>query len=326
MLIKDIKNTKIESIRDGYGKALAELGDINEKVVVLDADVSSSTKTIYFARKFPDRFFNVGIAEPGMVNTAVGFALEGMIPFANAFASLICYRALEQIRTCVAYNDANVKIISGYSGVSDFKDGPTHHTIFDIAIMRAMPNMTVLVAADSVEAGKMVKAVSEYNGPVYLRLSRADMPVIFDNDHEIIIGKGIKLREGNDLTLICSGTLMYRTLLAADALGKKGIDARVVEIHTIKPFDDEMILNAAKETGAIVTIEEHNIIGGLFSAVSECIVQNKSVPVEPVGIRDAYACTSLNVDSLFDYLGLTVENITAAGEKAIKRKKKANNK
>lgn len=193
MLKIDIKNPRIKSIREEYGKALAEYGDVNKKVVVLDADVSNSTRTIYFAERFPDRFFNVGIAEAGMIDTAAGLALEGMIPFTNSFAALICYRALEQIRTSVAYNNVNVKIIAGYAGISDYKDGPTHHSIFDIAIMRAMPNMTVMVAADSVEARKMVKIIAEFNGPVYLRLSRADTPVVFDYNHKIVIGKGVKL-------------------------------------------------------------------------------------------------------------------------------------
>jgi len=322
MLIKDLKNTKIESIREHYGRALEAYGSEIKNIIVLDADVSSSTLTKYFAKKFPERFFNVGIAEPGMVDTAVGFALEGMIPFVNAFASLLCYRALEQIRTCVAYNDANVKIVSGYAGVSDFKDGPTHHAISDIAIMRSIPNMTVMVAADGIEAGKMVKIVADYKGPVYLRLSRADMPIIFSNDHEIVIGKGVELINGSDLTLVCSGTLLYRTLIAADLLKKEGIDARVIEIHTIKPFDNEIILKAALETKGIITIEEHNIIGGLFGAVSECIVQSKNfVPVEPIGINDQFACTSLNIDILYDYLGLTTENIIKAAKKILKTQK-----
>lgn len=321
MLLKDLKNPEIKSIRDSYGEALVAYGMNNEKVVVLDADVSNSTKTIHFAKKFPERFFNIGIAEAGMIDTAVGFALEGMIPFANAFAALICYRALEQIRTCVAYNNANVKIIAGYAGISDYKDGPTHHSIFDLAIMRAMPNMTVVIAADSVEAEKMVKVVAEYDGPVYLRLSRADMPVIFNESHEIHIGTGIELKKGRDLTLICCGTVLYNTLRASDLLEEEGINTRIIEIHTLKPLDREIILKAAKETGAIVTVEEHNIIGGLFGAVSETLsINNIAVSFENIGINDCFACTSLSVSSLIEYMGLGVNDIFLAGKKAYKNK------
>jgi len=325
MLLKNINNPQIESIRDNYGKALAEYGMHNEKVVVLDADASNSTKTTYFANKFPERFFNVGIAEAGMIDTAVGFALEGMIPFANAFAALICYRALEQIRTCVAYNNANVKIISSYAGISDYKDGPTHHSIFDLAVMRAIPNMTVVVAADSVETKKMVKVIAEYNGPVCLRLSRADVPVVFDESHEIHIGRGIELKKGKDLTLICCGTMLYNTLIASDLLEKEGISTRVIEIHTLKPLDRDIILKAAKDTSAIVTIEEHSIIGGLFGAVSEFLIRNNVVvSFEAVGIEDCFACTSLNVNSLMDHMGLGINDIFLAGKKAYLNKSKNN--
>lgn len=316
---KDFKNPKIESLRDGYGKALVECGNKNKDIVVLDADVSNSTKTIYFAKKFPDRFFNVGIAEAGMIDTAVGLALEGMIPFVNSFASLICYRALEQIRTCVSYNNSNVKIIASYAGISDFKDGPTHHSIFDIAIMRSMPNMTILVAADSIEVKKMVKAAAEYKGPVYLRLSRADMPIIFKEDHSLEIGKGVRLMDGKDIALICTGTMLYRTLLAADMLKKEGISPMVVEIHTLKPFDSEILIETADTVKGIVTIEEHNIIGGLFSAVSECLMSNKKfIPVLPIGIKDKYACTSMDVETLYDYMGLAVDNILKTSKKILK--------
>ncbi|MBN2073519.1 MAG: transketolase family protein [Actinobacteria bacterium] len=314
---------KIESVREGYGKALALYGKLNDKVVVLDADVSNSTLTKYFAEEFPERFFNVGIAEAGMIDTAVGLALEGFIPFANAFASLICYRALEQIRTCVSYCNTNVKIAAGYSGISDYKDGPTHHSIFDLAIMRSMPDMTVLVPADSVEAGMMVKAAAELNGPVYLRLSRADMPVIFDYRHKVKIGRGVTLVEGEDLTICCMGTLLGNCLDAAEKLRSSGIYAGVIEISTLKPFDSKIIVDTAIRTGAMVTVEEHNIIGGLYSAVSECLINNNiSIPVGPVGIKDHYACTSLNIDDLYEYMGLSVEDIINISKKVIRKKRK----
>ena len=314
------QKNKIGSIRESYGKALAAYGEENENVVVLDADVSNSTFTKYFAEKHPKRFFNVGIAEAGMIDTAAGLALNGMVPFANSFAALICYRALEQIRTSVSYNNLNVKIVASYAGVSDFKDGPTHYSIFDNAIMRAMPNMTVVNTCDSIETEKMVKAVAEYKGPVYLRLSRADLPIIFGSDYQVKIGKGVLIKEGGDLTLISTGTMLYRVLKAAEAMKKNGINARVLQIHTLKPLDDEIIIKAAEETGAIVTIEEHSIIGGLFSATAELLVKKLFVPIKPIGINDSYACTSLDLESLLDKVGLSIENIINAAKEVIKNK------
>lgn len=319
MGIVNINKTSCQSVRNSYGNALVQVGMSNNDIVVVDADVSSSTMTSIFAEKFPDRFFNIGIAEESMVDIAAGLALGGQIPFVNSFASLICYRALEQIRTCIAYNDVNVKIASSYAGISDFKDGPTHHTIFDIAVMRSMPNMTVVVPADSVEVDLMVKAVSDFDGPVYLRISRADVPTIFDKDHRVIIGKGTEIKDGKDLTIICTGTPIYRTLKAAMILEKEGLSTRVINMSTLKPIDKEIIIKAAEETGTIVTVEEHNIIGGLFSAVSEVIAQNKLVPVMPVGINDIYARTARSVDILFDHVGLTVENIVSASRKIIEK-------
>ena len=316
----DLDKIKIGSMRKAYGEALAKFGSLNENLVVVEADVSSSTMTSIFAEKFPERFFNVGIAEESMMDIAAGLALGGHIPFANSFASLICYRSLEQIRTCIAYNNVNVKIVASYAGVSDFKDGPTHHSIFDLAVMRAMPNMVVLVPADSIEAAKMVETALEYEGPVYLRLTRADVPTIFNDDHKISIGKGITVRDGKDITIICTGTLMYRVLRSAELLENSGVSTRVININTLKPLDREIIIKASEETDAIVTVEEHNIIGGLFSTISEVVIQNKLVPVVPVGINDIYARTAKSVDILYDYLGLTIENIISVAKAAIKAK------
>ena len=318
MLVNNLKNPKISSIRESYGKALVRFGSENNKIVVLEADVSNSTLTKYFGDAYPERFFNVGIAEAGMVDTAVGLALEGYIPFVNSFSSLICNRAFEQIRTCVSYANTNVKIVGSFAGISDFKDGPTHHTIFDVSVMRAMPNMVILISADSVETEKMVKIAADYNGPVYLRLSRADMPVLFTDDHEVILGKGNILKLGSDITLICTGTLLHRTLLAAESLEKEGISARVLEIHTIKPLDKDIILKCAKETKAIVTIEDNNIIGGLFGAVAELLtLSNLKKPVEPIGIKDCYARTALDAESLLDFMGLDSKNIIIASKKVL---------
>lgn len=312
--------TERVSVRKAYGQALAEYGAINPDVVVIVADVSSSVQTGYFAEKFPERFFNVGIQEAGMVDTAVGFALAGMIPFVNTFARLFL-RAVEQIRTCVAYARTNVKLIGGYAGLSDFKDGPTHHSIIDLAVMRAMPDMAVVVPADAIEVEKMVPAVAEYDGPVYLRISRADMPAVFDKKHKVEIGKGVVVHNGGDVTLISNGAMVSRCVEAAELLADERIDAGVVNMHTLKPLDVSMVKEAA-ETGAIVTAEEHSIIGGLSSAVAEVLGSQCPVPLERVGIADTFTETALDPDSLLDHYGMAVEDIVKAARRAIKRKGK----
>jgi transketolase len=302
-----------------FGEALAEYGQKNEKVVVLTADVSSSVMTTFFAEKVPQRFFNVGIAEAGMIDTAVGFALGGMIPFANTFAALLL-RATEQIRTCVAYADTNVKIVGSFAGLSNFKDGPTHHSIMDVAVLRAMPNMTILVPSDSIEAKKMIPLVAEHEGPVYVRISRAEMPVIYDENHKVEIGKGVVVREGNDVAIIANGHMLSRSLEAADKLGTQGIKARIVDLHTVKPLDIPLLRKCAEETGAIVTVEEHSVIGGLGSAVAEALVGEISVPIKIVGIADTFTETSQDFDSLLDKYGMAVDDIVGAAQQAIKRK------
>jgi transketolase len=307
-------------MRKELGEALVEYGEVNQDVIVLDADVSSSTMTQLFKEAHPDRFFNVGIAEAGMIDTAVGLALGGKIPFASAFASILCYRGLEQIRTCVAYNNANVKILSSYAGVSDYKDGPTHHSLFDLAIMRAMPNMTVVTAADGMEIKKMVPAIGEYPGPVYLRISRADIPYSFDENDSVEIGKGRILRDGNDVTLLVTGIPLYRTLKARELLAKDGISARVVELHTLKPFDEELVLACAEETGALVTVEEHTVIGGLYGAVSEVLTRSRPTPVAPVGLKDEYLLTAPDPNTLWDYCGLRPEDIAQTAMTIIEKR------
>jgi len=303
-----------------FGEAMAEYGAANPDIVVLVADVSSSVMTTSFAQKVPDRFFNVGVAEAGMVDTAVGFALGGLVPFANTFAGLLL-RATEQIRTCVAYANTNVKLIGGFAGLSNFKDGSTHHSIMDVAIMRAMPNIVVLVPADSIEAKKMIPLVAQHQGPVYVRISRAEMPIIFDDNHKVEIGKGVVVRDGRDITLIANGHMVSRSLEAANLLSSRGIDARVVNIHTVKPLDIPLIRKCAQETGAMVTVEEHSIIGGLGSAVAEAIVRECPVPVEMVGIADKFAETSRDFDTLLDQYGMSVEDIVKAAQRALEQKK-----
>jgi len=316
--VKSPDRIEKEWMRNAYGKALAEYGAVNPDVVVLDADVSSSTRTLYFAQRFPDRFFNLGVAEAGMVDVAVGFALGGKIPFVNTFAFLIALRAAEQVRTCVSYARTNVKLAAAYSGLSDSFDGPTHHSVCDLAVMRAMPNIAVVVAADPVEAQKWVPVVAEYDGPVYLRLSRAQVPVIFDDSHQVEIGKGLELRQGDDVTLIGTGVMVARCLWAAEELATEGISARVVEMHTLKPLDEELVIRAAEETGAIVTAEEHNVIGGLGSAVAEALSSCRPVPVMRVGIADRYTETGPYED-LLDRYGMSVADIVAAAKRATQK-------
>ena len=266
--------------RKVFGKALTEYGAINTQLAVLVADVSASVQTDDFAKKFPERFFNVGIAEAGMVDIAAGLALGGMIPFVNTFAGLFL-RAIEQIRTCVSYAKTNVKIIGAYAGLSDFKDGPTHHSIMDIATVRAMPDMAIVVPADTTEIEKMVPLIAEYPGPVYMRISRAEMPVIFDDLHDIKIGKAVTVCDGSDVSIIAAGSMVARAIQAKDILGKDGLSAKVINMHTIKPLDTSAVREAAK-TGAMVTVEEHSIIGGLGSAVAEVLAFiyriNKKIP------------------------------------------------
>lgn len=300
--------TETASARDAYGKALLEYGANNSSVVVVVADVSSSVKTDYFAQSFPERFFNVGIAEQALVDVSVGLAREGLVPFANTFSALLL-RAFEQIRTCVCYAETNVKIVGSYGGLSDYKDGATHYSICDLSVMRSLPNIAVISPADPVEIEKMVPLTGEHDGPVYLRISRAEMPIVFDQDHEVEIGKGIVVREGNDISLIANGVMVYRCLEAANILAAEGIAARVVNVHTIKPLDTALIVKCAEETGAIVTAEEHSIIGGLGSAVAEVVAENCPVPIGMIGISDTFPVTGPDPESLLDHYGMSVNDI-----------------
>ena len=311
---------KTEFTRRVFGETLAECGATDSRVVVLTADVSSSVLTTFFAQRFPERFFNVGIAEAGMVDAAVGLALDGFVPFTNTFAGLLM-RAAEQIRTCVAYAQTNVKLVGSYAGLSDYKDGPTHHSIMDFALMRAMPHMTVVSPADSEELKKLLPQIAALNGPVYLRVSRADMPVVFDGKHQPVLGKGVVMREGKDVTIFANGHMVSRALEAVAALGKKGVDARLADIHTIKPLDIDLINRCAAETRAVVTVEEHLIAGGMGSAISEVLATQRPTPIEMVGIRDTFAETALDHNSLLDKYGMSVDNIVEAAERAVRRKK-----
>jgi transketolase len=306
--------------RQAYGMALADYGSLNPKVVVLDADVSSSTFTSFFARKFPDRFYNVGVTEASMVDVGVGLALGGYVPFVNTFAALLTLRACEQIRTCVAYARTNVKLIGGYSGLSDYKDGPTHFSTNDLAVVRSLPNMVVLSPADNLEAARLVPIIAEYEGPVYMRISRAVVPDVFGLSHTVSIGKGTLIQEGNDVTLIATGGVVSRCVEAARQLARQGLSVRLISMHSIKPLDQDMVLQAAEETGAIVTAEDHTIVGGLGSAVAEVVVKGRPAPIEMVGLMDTFAETGPDPDTLMDAWGMSCQDVIAAVHKVMKRK------
>lgn len=308
-------------MREYYGRALADYGAVNPAVVVLDADTSSSTLSQFFGQRFPERFFNLGIAEPCLVDVAVGLALEGRIPFANAFAALIALRAAEQVRTCIAYAEANVKLAAGYAGVSDFKDGPTHHAITDLAIMRALPNMTVIVPADGCEAAAWVPVIAEHPGPVYLRLSRAAPRPVHAAPPAVAIGRGFTLRPGRDATIIACGAMTGRSLQAVEQLAAEGLDVRLIEMPSLKPLDEDLVRQAAAETGAIVTAEEHSLIGGLGGAVAEALGVAAPVPLVRVGIRDTFARTGPSEEAIMDAYGLGVGDLVAAVKQVLRYKR-----
>jgi transketolase len=305
--------------REAYGKALLKLGEINPKIVVLDADLSKSTKTDGFSKKYPERFFQMGIAEADMMATAGGLAASGKIPFASSFAIFATGRAYDQVRNTIGYPGLNVKIAATHAGVTVGDDGGSHQSIEDIALMRVIPGMTVLNPADAAEAEKLIYAAAEYVGPVYIRLGREPMPTVFDDSYQPEIGKAVRLREGDAATIIATGIMLERALLAADALKAKGIAVRVVNIHTIKPIDRAEIVAAARETGAIVTAEEHSVIGGLASAVAEVAVQNHPVPMEFIGIQDRFGQSGSPAQLLTEY-GMNPDHIVAAVERVIKRR------
>jgi transketolase len=306
--------------REAYGNALAEFGEKYD-IVVLDADLAAATKTGTFKKKFPDRFFDCGIAEGNMMSVAAGIATTGVIPFASTFAMFAAGRAFEQIRNSIGYPHLNVKIGATHAGISVGEDGATHQCNEDLATMRSIPGMTIINPADAVEARAAVEAAILYEGPVYLRFGRLAVPVIFDQaTYKMEIGKGIKLAEGKDVTIVATGIMVHLALEARQLLSQKGIDAAVINIHTIKPLDTDMILNAAKETGAIVTAEEHSIIGGLGSAVAETLSETYPIPVVRVGVNDKFG-RSGKVPPLLELYGLTAANIVESAEKAIKLKK-----
>lgn len=278
-----------KATRQAYGEALVELGKINKDIVVLDADLTKSTKTSMFQKEFPDRHFNVGIAEADLMGTAAGFATCGKIPFASTFAMFAAGRAFEQIRNTIAYPKLNVKIAPTHAGISVGEDGGSHESIEDIALMRSIPGMIVLSPADAVETKKMIFAAAEYEGPVYIRMGRLDVETIFDEEnYDFQIGIANTVREGNDVTIAATGLMTYEAIKAADILAQEGISVRVINVGTIKPLDGETILKAAQETKFIITAEEHSVIGGLGSAVSEFLSEVHPTKVKKLGIYDKF--------------------------------------
>ncbi len=306
--------------REAYGNALAEFGSDN-RIVVFDADLSKSTKTDNFRKKYPERFFNMGIAESNMMASAAGMAACGKIAFASTFAVFAAGRAFEQIRKSICYPNLNVKIGASHAGLSVGEDGASHQAIEDIAIMRALPNMTVISPADAIETKYAVKAAIEIDGPVYLRLGRLGVPVIYDeNVYKYEIGKGIALAEGSDATIIATGLMVHGALEAKSLLQQEGISVRIVNIHTIKPIDIDIIVKAAKETGAIVTAEEHNIIGGLGSAVAEVLGEHYPVPILRIGVQDKFG-KSGKPEKLMEMYGLTAADIAEKVKCVLQMKK-----
>ena len=275
--------------RESYGNALVELGKLHDDVVVLDADLAGATKTGMFKKAFPERFIDCGIAEGNMIGVAAGIATTGKVPFASTFAMFAAGRAFEQVRNSVGYPHLNVKIGATHAGISVGEDGATHQCNEDIALMRTIPGMVILNPADDVEAKACVKAAYEYNGPVYLRFGRLAVPVINDRpDYKFELGKGVVLREGKDVTIVATGLCVSSALEAAEKLAADGIDAKIINIHTIKPLDEELIVAAAKETGKVVTVEEHSVIGGLGSAVCDALAEKCPVPVKKIGVQDVF--------------------------------------
>lgn len=297
--------------RQAYGEVLLELGEVNKDIVVLDADLSKSTMTTHFAGKYPDRFFNMGISEQNLFGVAAGLAHSGKVVFASTFAMFAAGRAFEIIRNSIGYTKANVKICATHAGITVGEDGGSHQTIEDIALMRTIPGMIVISPSDGMSARLLIKQAAALNGPVYVRLGRAAVPGIYEADSKIEIGKGMCIKEGSDYTVIATGVMVNEAMIAAEALEKEGVSLRVIDLHTIKPIDKDIIIKAAKETKGIVTAEEHSIFGGLGSAVSEVVVQNYPTKMAFVGMQDTFGESGKPAELMIKY-GLTADAIVTA--------------
>ena len=297
-----------KATRQSYGEALLELGKENEQIVVFDADLASATKTNLFGKEFPNRFFDMGIAEQNMISTAAGMATCGKIPYASTFAVFAAGRAYDQIRNSICYPKLNVKICATHAGITVGEDGATHQMIEDISLMRTLPNMTVISTSDDIQTKWAVKEISKINGPVYLRLSRLATPVIYDENQKFEIGKAVQIGEGTDATIFATGVTVSEALKAQEELKMKGVDVRVVDIHTIKPIDRDIIVKCAKETKRLISIEDHNIIGGLGSAISEVLTDEYPVKLTRLGINDTFG-KSGKATELMKYFGITDEDL-----------------
>ena len=303
---------KKESLRLAYGQALVELGREDERIVVLEADLGKSTMSILFQEEYPDRYFEMGIAEANMASTAAGLSLVGKIPFIHSFAVFASGRAYDQIRQSISIVGLNVKICGSSAGLSDFGDGSTHQSIEDMALMRAIPNMTVLVPVDAVETRKMVKAMVDWDGPVYIRINRNDLPVITDPDSDFEIGKLQVVRDGSDVAVFANGVMVSMALEAAEELAKDGISVKVINASTVKPLTDEEVLAHVEGCRGVVTAEEHSIIGGLGSAVASALRRERDLPIEFVGVKDSFGTSALSYEELLNHYGLTADAIKDA--------------
>ena len=297
-----------KATRQSYGEALVELGKENENVVVLDADVSTATKTEFFAKEFPDRFFDMGIAEADMIGTSAGLSTCGKIPYASTFAIFAAGRAYDQIRNSICYPKLNVKICATHSGVTVGEDGATHQMLEDISLMRTIPNLIVMSTSDDTQTKWAVKEIAKIKGPVYLRLARLKVPVIYDENQKFEIGKGIQIGDGTDGTIFATGVTVSEALKAKEILKSKRINVRVVDIHTIKPIDKDLIIKSAKETKKLISIEDHNVIGGLGSAISEVLTDEYPVKLTRLGIKDTFGMSG-KADELMSYYKINANNI-----------------
>jgi transketolase len=307
------------SLREAYGKTLVELGRENPDVVVLDADLSRSTMTHFFAMEFPERFFDCGIAEQNMVGIAAGLAASGKIPFASTFAVFVPGRAFDQIRMSVAYSQLNVKLVVTHGGISVGEDGASHQSVEDLALIGSLPGFTVIVPADAIETAQAVKVAAASYGPFYIRLCRPKLPLVYDEGYRFKLGKAVTMRRGKDATIIAIGIMVSAALEAADSLGRQGIDCRVLNMPTLKPIDEAAIIKAASETGAIVTAEDHLQHGGLGSEVAQVVIRQRPVPMEFIAIKDTYAKSGKATELLQRY-GLTAKDIEQAVREVVKRK------
>jgi transketolase len=315
-----MKKKEMANPRDAYGETLVELGGKHPNIVVLDADLSKSTKTILFAKKYPDRFFEMGIAEANMISAAAGLASCGKIPFASTFAVFATGRVYDQIRIDVAYSEANVKIFATHGGISVGKDGASHQMIEDLTLMRVLPNMTVLAPSDATQTRRLVELMATTKGPMYARIGRANAPILYTKEDlkDIEIGKGLITKEGSDASIIACGTMVNQAVDAQEQLAKEGVSARVIDMHTIKPLDEKLVLRCLRDTNAIVTVEEHSIIGGLGGAVSEVLAENgSSVHFQRIGVQDMF-CESGEPEELFDKYGLSTSHIIKTVKKLLK--------